>query len=153
MKMVAGNAKWTDYLVEGRVMLKAETGNAGLIFRVNGAGHGYDEMRGYYVGLDSRKLYLGKMDNNWQPLAEFDLGKLDCQVQPDVWNQIRVAAEGRRIRVWLNRMHPSADPDGGLRIDCTDDSEPILSGAIGVRTHRVAAWFDNIVVLPITELP
>jgi hypothetical protein len=154
MKMVAGDTKWTDYVLEGRVMLKSEKGgNAGLIVRVNDPGPGYDQMRGYYVGLDTRKLYLGKMRNNWQPLAEFDLGKLDCGVVPGVWNQIRVAVDGRRIRVWLNRMHPSADPDRGLRIDFTDGDEPILSGAIGVRAHRTGAWFDNIVALPVNVLP
>lgn len=152
MKMVAGDAKWTDYMLEGRVMIKSETkGNAGLIFRVNDAGPGYDQMRGYYVGLDTGKLYLGKMENDWQPLAEFDLGKLDCKVLPGVWNQIRVAVEGPRIRVWLNRMHPSSDPDRGLRIDFTDKKNPILSGAIGVRAHRVGAWFDNVVALPLEE--
>ena len=154
MKMVGGDAKWTDYVLEGRVMLKpGDKGNAGLIFRVNDARNGYDQMRGYYVGLDTRKLYLGRIENNWQPLAEFDLSKLDCNVLPDVWNLIRVAVEGPRVRVWLNRMHPSADPDRGLRIDFTDEKNPILSGAIGVRAHRVAAWFDNIVVLPVDALP
>ncbi|MCP4452046.1 MAG: DUF1080 domain-containing protein [Planctomycetes bacterium] len=149
MKMVTGDTAWTDYIFEGCVMLRSESrGNAGLIFRVNDAGPGPDQMRGYYVGLDTAKLYLGKMENNWQPLAEFDLGTLDCHVIPGVWNQIRVAVEGPRIRVWLNRMHPSADSDKGLRIDVTDKNEPILSGAIGVRTHRVPAWFDNVVVLP-----
>jgi hypothetical protein len=153
MKMIAGDEQWTDYVLEGRVMLKGETGNAGLVLRVNAPGPGYDQMRAYYVGLDTRKLYLGKMENNWQPLAEFDLGKLDCRVQPDVWNLIRVAVEGPRIRVWLNRMHPSADSDRGLRIDFTDEEAPILSGAIGVRANRVSAWFDNIVVLPVDALP
>jgi hypothetical protein len=153
MKMVAGDAKWTDYVFEGRVMLKSgEKGDAGLIFRVNDAGNGYDQMRGYYVGLDTKKIYLGKVENNWQPLAEFDLGRLDCKVLPDVWNLIRVAVEGPRIRVWVNRMHPSSDPDGGLRIDFTDKKGPILSGAIGVRAHLVPAWFDNIVVLPVDVL-
>ncbi len=148
-KRVAGNVTWTDYVLESCVMLKAESqGNAGLIFRVNEAGPGPDQMRGYYVGFDAAKLYLGKMENNWQPLAEFDLGKLDCKVVSGTWNQIRVAVEGARIRVWFNRMHPSSDPDKGLRIDVTDRSEPILSGAIGVRAHRVPAWFDNVVVLP-----
>jgi len=154
VKMVAGQAKWTDYVLEGRVMLKSSgPGNAGLIFRVNDPGPGSDQMRGYYVGLDTRKLYLGRMENNWQPLAEFDLGKLDCKVLPGVWNQIRVAAEGPRIRVWLNRMHPSADPDRGLRIDFTDEKDPILSGAIGVRAHLVWAWFDNVVAVPLDVLP
>jgi len=154
IKMVAGDARWTDYVLEARVMLKSEArGNAGLIFRVNDPGPGYDQMRGYYVGLDTHKLYLGKMNNNWQPLAEFDLSKLDCKVQPGVWNLLRVAVQGPRIRVWLNRMHPSADPDRGLRIDVTDKKAPILSGAVGVRAHGVPAWFDNIAVLPADALP
>ncbi len=107
-------------------------------------------MRGYYVGFDTKKLLLGNIENKWQQLAEFDLAKLDCKVVPGVWNQIRIAAEGPRIRVWFNRMHPSADKDRGLRIDHTDKQSPILSGNVGVRTHDVRAWFDNVAVLPIT---
>jgi len=149
MKMIAGDPNWTDYVVEAAVMLKGDDGNAGLVFRVNDPGPGSDEMRGYYVGLDTRKLYLGKMQNNWQPLAEYELGQLECKVIPGVWNLIRVAAEGSRIRVWLNRMHH----DDGLRIELADEIAPILSGNVGVRAHRVAAWFDNVVVLPIDALP
>jgi len=152
-KMIAGEKKWTDYVLEGVVMLKGESGNAGLVFRVNDPGAGHDEMRGYYVGLDTKELHLGKMNNNWQPLASFDLSKQDCKVVPGVWNQVRVAVEGKRIRVWLNRMHPSADKDRGLRIDYKDEKAPILSGAVGVRAHRVDAWFDNVIALPIEALP
>jgi len=153
IKMIAGDANWTDYVLEGAVMLREGNGNAGLVFRVNDPRPGNDQFRGYYVGFDSEKLYLGKMNLGWQTLAEHDLPHLDCQVVPGVWNQIRVAAEGNRIRVWFNRMHPSADPDHGLRIDCTDKQDPILAGAIGVRTHRVSAWFDNVIALPIERLP
>ncbi len=71
---------------------------------------------------------------------------------PGVWNQIRVAVRGNRIRVWLNRMHPSADKDRGLRIDYTDKKDPIPSGNVGVRAHGMDAWFDNVVVLPIDAL-
>jgi len=152
MKMIAGDADWTDYVLEGVVMLGEGTGNAGLVFRANDPGPGHDQIRAYYVGFDAKKLYLGKMNNNWQPLAAFDLAGLDCKVVPGVWNQIRVAAEGPRLRVWFNRMHPSADPDRGLRIDYTDKTAPILSGNVGVRTHHVSARFDNIVVLPIDAL-
>ena len=45
-------------------------------------------------------------------------------------------------------MHPSSDPQKGLRIDFTDKKAPILSGAVGVRAHGMDAWFDNIVVVP-----
>ena len=152
-KMIAGDPAWTDYVLEGVVMLKDEGGNAGLVFRVNDPGPGADRMRGYYVGFDTEHLHLGKMANNWQPLAEYDLARLDCRVVPGVWNQIRVAVEGPRIRVWFNRMHPSSDKERGLRIDYTDRKDPVLAGNVGVRAHRVEAWFDNIVVLPIEALP
>ena len=32
-KMIAGDPTWTDYVLEAVVMLKADTSNAGLIFR------------------------------------------------------------------------------------------------------------------------
>ncbi|NQT38392.1 MAG: DUF1080 domain-containing protein, partial [Planctomycetes bacterium] len=149
MKMIAGDPQWDDYVLEAVVMLQDTTSNAGLLLRVNKPGPGRDELHGYYVGLDTKKLYLGKMQNNWQPLAEFDLEEIECRIVPGVWNQIRVAAQGDRIRVWLNRMHH----DDGLRIDYTDEKAPILTGNIGVRTHNVSAWFDNVVVLPIDALP
>ena len=56
VKMIAGDTEWTDYVLEGRVMLKSDgRGNAGLVFRVNDPGPGHDQMRGYYVGLDTHK--------------------------------------------------------------------------------------------------
>ena len=151
-KMIAGDEAWTDYVLEAVVMLKGDASNAGLLFRTTEPGPGNDQMHGYYVGFDTKNLYLGKIENNWQPLAKFDLAQLDCKVVPGVWNQIRIAAEGPRIRVWFDRMHPSADKDRGLRIDFTDP-KPILNGAIGLRTHVVPAWYDNVIVLPVEELP
>jgi hypothetical protein len=148
-KQITGDPAWKDYVVEAAVMLKADTGNAGLVVRVNDPGSAADAMRGYYVGFDTKKLYLGKMHDNWQPLAEFDLERLDCRVVPGVWNLLRVAVEGPRIRVWFDRMHH----DDGLRIDFTDRQQPVLSGNIGLRAHRVDAWFDNVVALPIDALP
>ena len=150
--MIAGDPKWKDYVLEGMVMLHGGMGNAGLIFRVNEPGDANDELRGYYVGFDARTLYLGKFNSGWQPLAEYDLSKLDCKVVPGVWNQIRVAVQGNRIRVWFNRMHPSADLEKGLRIDIKDEKAPILAGNIGVRAQAVDAWFDNIVVVPIDPM-
>ncbi len=151
-KMIAGDPKWKDYVLEGMVMLHGGMGNAGLVFRVNEPGDANDELRGYYVGFDARTLYLGKFNSGWQPLAEYDLSKLDCKVVPGVWNQIRVAVQGNRIRVWFNRMHPSADLEKGLRIDIKDEKAPILTGNIGVRAQAVDAWFDNIVVVPIDPM-
>ena len=148
VKKVVGDSSWSDFVFEGVVMLGQGKGNAGLIFRVNKPGPGYDQMRGYYVGFDTDALYLGKMNDNWRRLAQFDLSALDCKVVPGVWNQIRIAAVGSRIKVWFNRMHPSADRDHGLRIDFSDNEDPILKGRIGARTRNTNAQFDNLILLP-----
>ena len=152
-KMIAGERAWTDYVLEAVVMLHGPEGNAGVVLRVNDPGPGPDQMRGYYVGFDTKLLYVGKIDNGWRPLGTFDLTKLDCRVVPGTWNQIRVAAEGSKIRVWFNRMHPSADKDAGLRLEVTDPAAPVLSGAVGLRTFNTAASFDNVIVLPLDALP
>ncbi len=153
VKMIAGKSDWTDIVLESVVMLKSDKGNAGMVFRVNDPRAGNDRFRGYYVGFDTKTLYLGKMNNNWKELVRFDLSTLDCKVVPGVWNHIRIAAQGPRIRVWFNRMHPSSDPARGLRMDYTDKTNPVLSGAIGVRTRGTSAWFDNVIALPIDALP
>ena len=45
-------------------------------------------------------------------------------------------------------MHPSADRDHGLRIDFSDNEDPILKGRIGARTRNTNAQFDNLILLP-----
>jgi len=45
-------------------------------------------------------------------------------------------------------MHPSSDPENGLRITYNDTDNPYLKGAIGMRTMSQSASFDNIIVLP-----
>ena len=143
-KFIAGNADWSDYTVEVAVMLKGVTGNAGLVLRVSEPGPGKDQMKGYYVGFSPDTLYLGKMNNNWQELATFDLKKLPCKVEPEVWNRLRVSMRDNQIQVWFNPLHD----DPGLRITYTDDKAPILKGCIGVRASGVQAWVDDLVVLP-----
>ena len=148
MKMITGNSNWTDYVVESAVMLKGEAGNAGLVFRVNDPGPGTDEMQGYYVGFDTKILYVGKMNNRWRELRRFDLSQLECKVVPGVWNRLRVAVQGNRIQIWFNPLHD----DPGPRMDFVDDQEPVLKGRVGARTTGGEAWFDDFVVLPVAVL-
>jgi hypothetical protein len=158
-KAIAGDETWSDYVVEGRVAMKSggrtgPPGRAGLLFRVTDPREGLDEMRGYAVTFNRRKLLLSKIENgDTQTLATYDLTRLKTDTRINEWSMIRIAAAGPRIRVWFNRMHPSSDPERGLRIDVTDEKNPILAGAIGARTHDVTAMVDNVVVLPIDVLP
>ncbi len=147
-KVVAGDTSWSDYLLESTVMLKGADGNAGLVFRVTEPGAGADQMRGYYVGFSTTTLYLGRMNNAWEPLATVDLAKRPNKVELDTWHLLRVAAEGERIRVWFDPLHDDTKP----LLDIRDDKAPVLKGAVGLRVFNASAWFDDVVVLPLSVM-
>jgi DUF1680 family protein len=147
-KVVAGQTSWSDYLLEATVMLKESAGNAGLVFRVNEPGPGADQLRGYYAGFSTNTLYLGRMNNGWQSLATADLARRPNQVALDTWHRLRVVAEGHRIRVWFDPLPDDTRP----LLDIRDEQAPILTGAVGLRTHAAAVWFDDVVVLPASVL-
>ncbi len=155
--VVAGDQKWSDYMLEGQVVIKPAgkskiVGTAGLLFRVNGRGESLEELSGYGITFNSESLRLSKInDGKWKMLASTDLTKLKTGTRINEWSMIRVEANGPRIRVWFNRRHPSSDSDKGLRIDFTDDDEPHLTGAIGATARRVTAMLDNVVVLPVDK--
>jgi hypothetical protein len=147
-KVVAGEASWGDYLFEATVRLKDANGNAGLIFRVNDPGPAADQMRGYYVGFNTNTLYLGRMNNAWHPLATVDLGQRATPVELDVWHRLRVVCEGSRLQVWFDPLHD----DTRAILDLRDDQAPVLTGAVGLRVFDTAAWFDDVVVLPLAVI-
>lgn len=152
IRMVAGDKGWSDYLVESMIMLKDSTANAIMMFRLNDNLQGKDGGGNYFVGFNTSTLYLGKtLGRENETLATYELGQLDCEVVKGVWNQLQVEARGNRIRVWFNRMHPSSDPENGLRIDYSDTADPILSGNFGVMATGAEVWFDNLVVVPTSE--
>ena len=160
-KAVAGDTKWTDYVLEGRVLVDIpwkkgpkpqyteKTGSAtgGLLFRVNDPGDGYEQLRAYSITHNGGKLILGKHENNsFKRLATYDLSKLKTHSRLKQWSMIRVEAKGPHIRVWFNRTHD--DPEKGLRIEYTDKDNPILNGSIGLTAYKTTAMFDDIIVLP-----
>ena len=156
---IAGDKTWTDYVLEGRVTINpnaknVEAASAGLLFRTTYPDDHADDLRAYCVTFNSANLVLSKIYNGSRnTLATYDLAKLKTDTRSNEWSMIRIAIAGPRIRVWFNRMHPSSDPERGLRIDFTDENDAIVSGAIGIGTDDAQALFDNIVVLPIDALP
>jgi len=156
---LAGEVDWKDYVVECTVALRpkkrSDAGSAALLVRASTPGGDLTKLKAYAVVFNTDKqLTLTKITGDQQTqLATFDLTTLATASRLYEWNMIRVAVEGPRIRVWLNRMHPSSDPARGLRIDYNDKSAPILTGSVGLQARGIPAWFDNAVVLPIGELP
>jgi len=132
-------ALWNDLVfTDGEINAEVWVGeglDAGLLIRASDPADGTDSVRAYNINLSTGagRLRLGKHLNNWRSLAEVRAGW-----KRGAWQQVRVVAEGPRIKVYLNG---SAEP----LIDYTDP-EPLLSGQIGFRTFQADAAVRGISV-------
>ena len=89
------------------------------------------------MGVDSTSsLVLGKADaGSWQ-----ELDRVDLAFTLSRWYRLKVVASGASIRVYVDEV---------LKIDATDASYD--RGAIGLRTWRAEADWDNVTVSRIVE--
>ncbi len=134
-KAIFGNADWDNYVLEADVQPLDNGINTGLVFRVQNAGPGIDEMRGYFAGLNSEGVVLGKQNNNWEQLAFSPMN-----IVPNTRYHMKVVANGSNISVYVNDMNTAA-------ITITDAS--FLSGKVGLRSVDCHTHFDNVAVSPI----
>lgn len=144
-KILYGDANWGDYTVEVDITPSKSVGCGVLVRTVNPGASNYrgstatsDQAasctywaQGYYVGLTTTSVILGKLNYSYEALAKgngsFEVGKT---------YHITVICEGAAIRVYV---------DGTLCIDYTD-SDPFLQGMVGLRTYSCGASFDNLTV-------
>jgi hypothetical protein len=140
-KRVMGSSGWCDYTIESDITYKNAM-NAGLIFRVNnpaqgGANNnpalGTNFLQGYFVGLGSSSVILGKHNYSWTSLktatGSYSLNKT---------YHIKVVTSGANIKVYVDDMTIP-------KIDYTD-SDPLISGKVGFRSCNAHAHFDNFKV-------
>jgi len=139
--MLMGSTGWTDYTVEADITYKNIL-NAGIIFRVSnpsigGADNdpvlGTDFLQGYFVGIYSNSVTLGKQNYSWAVL----------KVAPGTYSintsyHIKIVTLGANIKVYVTDM---VTP----KIDYTDPS-PFINGKVGLRSCNVNALFDNFTV-------
>ena len=128
---LAGDAFWTDGILETDLMLTSP-GNAGVMFRTTNPDYeGPDHAFGYYAGLDTAGLVLlGRMHNAWTLLTNRAL-----PVTTNTWYRLRVALEGSRISVFVNDL-------SSPRLTVVDTHYP--RGQIGVRAFQCNARFDHL---------
>jgi hypothetical protein len=130
-KAIVGTIHFKDLRCSARLRV-GQTGDAGIIFRVNEPSIGVDHYKGYYVGIDpsANSVVLGKADNRWIPLA-----RQSAPISANADHQLRIEAQGSEIRVWLNL---NAEPLISIR----DDS--FKKGVIGVRSFANTAAFAQL---------
>jgi hypothetical protein len=139
-KRTIGDTGWTDYVVQVDITYKSGL-DAGLIFRVsnpalgdagNSAEAGTDFLQGYFVGLTSNGVLLGKHNYNW---TQLDL-KTGESFRTNETYTLKVEVTGANIKAYVNDV---------LKIDYTDPN-PFICGKVGLRVHNVQVSFDNFSV-------
>lgn len=141
-KRAMGNVGWTDYTVEADVQVPS-AGNGGLIFRVRNPANSQpkdsnnslssNHLQGYYAGVETEGIVLGKHNYNWTTLAYKTQALTSGQTY-----KLRAVLNGDNIKVYLNNMTTPV-------IDYTD-ANPIISGKAGIRSHNAVMAFDNFLI-------
>lgn len=121
-----------DLVYDATVTLGSGGGDGGIVFRATAPAVGVDSYRGYYAGISSGRVLLGKADNGWTPLASVPM-----TIRPGTGYHLRVDAVGSSIRVYVDDMSRP-------KISVVDAS--YASGANGVRVFNVGATFDDLAI-------
>ncbi|NIK76463.1 hypothetical protein FHS15_001588 [Paenibacillus castaneae] len=133
-KAVANDTNFQNFIYETDISMSAslDLANAGVIFRVNNPTVGSDNLQGYYAGITlSGRVQLGRMDNNWTEIGN----KAAPSITVDTVYRLKVVANGPNIDVYVNDT---------LVVSAVDRT--FTEGAIGLRTYKANATFDNIIV-------
>lgn len=131
-KVLIGENSWRNYTMEADIKVSDTAINSGLVVNVTNPGTGPDEMRGYFVGLNSEGIILGKMDNDWTEIQSAAMA-----VSTNVWYHMKVQLRNGEISVFVDDMDTP-------KIVVTDLT--FLCGKAGMRAFDCKTYFDNIVI-------
>jgi xylan 1,4-beta-xylosidase len=146
-KKCMGSTGWTDYTIEADVTY-INSMNAGIIFRVinpaqggadDNSNLGTDFLQGYYVGIYNNNVSLGKHNYCWANLTSTP-GTYSLNMA----YHIKIVTSGANIKVYVTDM---VTP----KIDYTD-SNPFITGKVGLRSCNVHVRFDNFTVTTSSNL-
>jgi Domain of Unknown Function (DUF1080) len=143
-KAVAGLSSWVNYTLTGDVQLNAATGpgpNAGLLVRVSNPGVGTDTLNGYYAGVTTGAIILGRESNSWTFLASTPIPN---GLGFGTWYHLTVEAVGCQITV-------TGQPSNGgeqVSLSYTDSGCSFTTGMVGVRTYNATATWRDVAVTP-----
>jgi len=138
-----GDPEWTDYIFE--LKIKLIKGDAGITFRtIPKPPYGAERyiVMLYSSGMGSlvkTEIYLE--EERWNELKQIDFG-----IKPGEWHMVRIICHENNIKVYIN---------DNLKLDYTDEENPILSGFIGVGVSYQFdykpshSYFDDIKVYKI----
>lgn len=141
--------RFSDFELRLEVRLLGEGKNAGVQFRSERIPD-HHEMIGYQCDAGvawDRPVWGGLYDESRrrEMLAEGPAEAVKSWLKEDDWNELKIIARGRRIRLYLN---------GHQTVDYREaDAEIPTSGLIGLQIHSgppAEAWYRNIRIRDLT---
>ena len=137
-KLLNGSVYWTDYVIDADLRLDGESGDAGLLLRVQEPEEGVDAFRGFYAGLRLRDNALigGDADYGWLEQAP---RPLSSKLMPYQWYHLRAS-------VMECRLQALASTTSGTPLALLEFSIPSCSehGQIGLRSYASGGSWKNV---------
>lgn len=127
-KSVTGASTWTNYSVEAQGKMTTVSGRIGLVAR-------FVDYNNYYsMSYDNftKKIYMSKLHNGVQ--TDLVISAAITPLTAGTYYTLRFTVNGNQLDAYVNGHHVSA----------TDST--FTAGKIGVYTHLLKAYFDDIVV-------
>ncbi|MFD5385744.1 family 16 glycoside hydrolase [Streptomyces sp. NPDC127074] len=138
-KSIAGSTGWTDYRLAGDVRIDGGA-QAGFVVRASDPGQGADALDGYYIGVSSRRIVLGKQNGAWKELAQ---AAVPGGLSTGAWYHLTVKAVGCTLTV---TGRPSGSPAKPVGFAYRDPDCSFTRGAIGVRDQAGTASWRHLTV-------
>lgn len=139
-KAVTGSTGWTDYTLEGDVRLGSvgDNGNAGFLLRTTDPTSGTDDLNGYFAGVSTSDLIIGREAYDWTQLAGTSI---PGGLASGSWYHLTVQVSGCTVSVQGRPAGSWADPAYLSVSDCT-----FSHGLVGVRDFNATASWRNVTV-------
>ncbi len=140
-KLMNGNPRWHNYMVEADVQLLSETGDAGFVVRATQEEVGVDSYHGYFAGLRDLDdtLILGRADYGWH---EFRAIPVHPGVYKSTWYHLKFIA-------YECTLAASATTDAGeTTIASVRDPHCIEEGRFGLQSYSTGAVWRRVNLRP-----
>ena len=143
-KLMNGDVRLTNYLIEADVQLLGQYGDAGLIVRASKEEVGVDAYDGFYAGLRDldNTLILGQARFGW---IEYQKNRVSPRVVAQQWYHLKVLAYD------CNIVASATSLSGEVTIDAVRVPGCIRSGRFGLKSYQTGGLWRNVRVRPATQ--
>ncbi len=143
-KLMNGNVRWKDYVIEADVQLLGQYGDGGLIIRGSNEEEGVDAYDGYYAGIRDldNTLILGRAGYGW---VEYQARHIMPRVFAQQWYHLKLLAYGCKI------VATAISPSGSVTTDAIQEPHCVQSGRFGLKSYQTGGLWRNVQVRAATQ--